>query len=128
MAGNDKGEILMSKEALGEFGRSLVQAMREPTEEEKLIAKRKKETRDALIREQLESVEARRREQENCPHRRATADGKEHSTIVAVHNYPDGIPRGICEMCQIIIEPGTQLYPQVIISHQAAMQSSMQSA
>jgi hypothetical protein len=124
----NKGEILMTKEALGEFGRSLVQAMREPTEEEKVQAARRKKMRDDLIKEQMESVKARRQEQENCPHIRSTSDGRQHSTITAVHNYPDGIPRGICTMCQIIIERGDKHYEQVIISHQAAMQSSMQSA
>lgn len=106
-----------------EMARSIVEGMRAPTEEERLLKERKRNERNRLIEEQRESRERDEELKRNCPHMRADANGGSHSTIAAVHNYPDGLPRGICQMCGFWIKPNDPLYDRVIALHNSAMQA-----
>lgn len=120
-ANTEKAEMLELVNAMVE---KFVKGMREPSEEDKAILERKKTTRAQLIREQFEMIAQQKRIQDFCPHERATIDGKSHGTVTALHNYPDGMVRGICNMCQKIIEPGDDCYRMVTISHYLAMSAA----
>lgn len=116
---NPKENILM----MGEMIKQVVLALREPTAEQKQLEERKKRDRAQAIREQAEMIEARRLSQELCPHESATSDGKTHTTIAAVHNFADGVLRGICQACNKIIEPGDQEFKIVVAQHNQAVRS-----
>jgi hypothetical protein len=102
----------------------IVRGLREPSDEEKASIAKRKADRAKLIQEQFEMIAQQKEIRDMCPHERGTADGKSHSTVTAIHNYPDGKVRGICNMCQDIIEPGDEDYRLVLISHQQQMQSA----
>lgn len=103
----------------------IVKKLREPSEEEKAAMQLRKVRREQLIKEQFENLANGRLLQDLCPHERGTVDGKSHSTVTALHNYVDGVVRGVCCMCQKIIEPGDESYRLVKISHALAMSSAI---
>jgi hypothetical protein len=63
------------------------------------------------LREERESLKSREDEQEvrkqtaarqaSCSHQ----DRAQHEAISLIHNWPDHMPRGICPLCHILIEP-----------------------
>ncbi|HWF05577.1 MAG TPA: hypothetical protein VHA06_17965, partial [Candidatus Angelobacter sp.] len=97
---------LKQAEMIGAMVEKIVRGLREPSDEEKIVLARKKEDRAKLIKEQFETIAAQKELQDMCPHERGTADGKSHTCVTALHNYADFQVRGICSMCQKIIEPG----------------------
>lgn len=112
-------------ETIGAIVDKIVRGLREPTEEQKREIERKKRDRATAIREQQEMLRARKEHQDSCPHETETADGKTHSNISAVHNYHDGIVRGICSLCLKMIEPHDSEYKIVKARHQQAARSMM---
>jgi|SRR5690242_6424396 len=74
---------------------------RAPTKKE-LEAMRRAE-REALLSKE-DAAEAARRDAQrkaNCPH----LDKNGRSALGLIHNYPDHQPRGICPLCQDLINP-----------------------
>jgi len=94
--------------------KSIVQELRAPTEEELAVKARKDRDRRAILKQQNDMRRAQIKRQDDCPHVRK--DGSSH--VVAVHNFPDGVVRGICQQCQDIIMPGDPEYHQVILAAQ----------
>lgn len=117
----DRAELL---EVMGAMVEKIVRGLREPSEEEKALLERKRQSRAQLIREQFDMIQQQRDIKDMCPHERATADGKSHTCITALHNYADNILRGICGVCQDIMEPGHESYKQVIMSHNLAVSTA----
>ncbi len=111
-------------EATGRLVEEIVKRLREPSDEEKEVLRRKKIARDQLIREQFEMIVRKRQIEDMCPHERGTVDGKSHTTVTALHNYIDGVLRGTCSLCQKIIEPGDPSFRMVVMSHNLAMESA----
>lgn len=105
---------------------AVIKGLREPSDEEKAEKARRQRDRLAAIKEQSEMMQAIKDFQENCPHESDTDDGKTHSTISAIHNFPDGIPRGICSQCWKLIEQGDPYFKtHVVPRHRQAMRSNM---
>lgn len=115
--GGDKAETMAM---MGEMVERIVRGLREPSEEEKATIARNKASRAQLIKEQIDMIADQQQMQDYCPHERATVDGKSHSLITALHNYSDGLVRGICSDCRKIIMPADPEYKQVRISHHLA--------
>jgi hypothetical protein len=114
----DKVEMM---EVMGAMVEKIVRSLREPSEEEKLALERRKRDRTRTIQEQLETIKQQHEFKQMCPHERATADGKSHTCISALHNYIDGVLRGICSLCDDIMAPGHPSYKQVIMQHNLAV-------
>jgi hypothetical protein len=114
----DRSEML---EVMGAMVERILKGMREPTEEQKAELARKKRDRNRTIQEQLDMIKQQQEFRNMCPHERATSDGKSHTCISALHNYVDGVLRGICSLCDDILEPGHPSFKQVIMQHNLAV-------
>lgn len=108
-------------EVMGAMVEKIVRGLREPSDEEKAELARKKRDRARTIQEQLEMIHQQHEFKKMCPHERATADGKSHTTVSALHNYIDNVLRGTCGICHTIIEPGEDGFRQVIMQHNLAV-------
>lgn len=118
---NNQAEML---ELVGAMVEKIVRGLREPSEEEKAILERKKKERAQLIKEQFNMIKEKLDIQDMCPHERATIDGKSHSTVTAMHNFVDQVVRGICSLCDKVIEPGDPDYRLVVVSHHLAFSAA----
>lgn len=90
--------------------KSTVETLRAPTPQEQAILDRRKREAQQLKRDQADSIREQQMIQENCAHKRG--DGKYR--IATLHNFPDGIIRGICLINQCMIEPGNPHYAHVV--------------
>lgn len=67
--------------------------------------KRKLETRRSMQQQQREMIEADELRKRNCPHERRERNGNTTDKIMLVHNFPDGLTRGICLLCRDVFQP-----------------------
>jgi hypothetical protein len=117
-------DMVAQAEMIGMIVDKIIRGLREPSEEQKEADRRRKANRAIAIKEQAEMLEAQQAFRDNCPHETSTSDGKSHSNITAIHNFADGVVRGVCNICQGMIEPGNkEFYRIVIAQHNLAVRS-----
>ena len=64
-------------------------------------AAREKREKQLMMEEQAENRRNREAVQKSCPHRYPSGA----LAISCVHNYPDRQPRGVCQICMLVITP-----------------------
>ena len=65
-------------------------------------------TRKQMQQDQRDMLAAQLATREaSCPHAKRELNGNTTNKVMLVHNFPDGLPRGVCLLCRKVVASGT---------------------